>query len=47
VGNEENGSTVPNSNKIMINIINEPGETYKKSLKEEIMEKITEKLIKS
>jgi hypothetical protein len=43
VGNEENGYLVPDSNKTMINVINEPHDTHKKSLKAEITEKITEK----
>jgi cell division ATPase FtsA len=45
VGNEENGYPVPETNKTMINVINEPRDTYKKKfLKEEIMEEVIEKL---
>jgi hypothetical protein len=35
VGNEENGYPVPDPNKIMINVTEEPIDAYKKSLKEE------------
>jgi hypothetical protein len=45
VGNEETGYPVLEHNKIMINVIKEPSDAYKKSLKEEILEEITEKLI--
>jgi hypothetical protein len=46
VGNEENGYPVPDPNKTMINVTNKPSETHKKSLVEEIMEEVTERLIK-
>jgi hypothetical protein len=46
VGNEENGHTAPDPNKTMINITKEPSDTQKKSLKEEIFKKITEKHLK-
>jgi triacylglycerol esterase/lipase EstA (alpha/beta hydrolase family) len=46
VGNEENGYQVPDPNKTMINVTNEPRNAHKKkSLKEEIMEEITVKLM--
>jgi ElaB/YqjD/DUF883 family membrane-anchored ribosome-binding protein len=40
VGNEENGYPVLDSNKTVINAINDPSDAHKKCLKEEIMEKI-------
>jgi hypothetical protein len=45
VGNEENGYPVPDPNKTMINVTNEPSDIHKKSLKEKTMEEITEKLM--
>jgi hypothetical protein len=44
VRNEENGYPVPDPNKTMMNIINDPSDTHKKSQKKEIMEEVTEKL---
>jgi hypothetical protein len=40
LGNEENGYSVPDSNKTMINVTNEPIYTTKKSLEGEIREKM-------
>jgi hypothetical protein len=45
VVNEENEHPVPDPNRTMINITNEFGDTHKKSLKEKIMDDITEKLL--
>jgi hypothetical protein len=46
VGNEENGHPVPYPNKIMINATKEPSDGHKKkTLKEEILEEITEKFM--
>jgi hypothetical protein len=45
VGNEENGNVVPNLNKTMINITKEPNITHIKTLKEEILEEISEKFM--
>jgi hypothetical protein len=45
VRNEENEYPVPDSNRTMINIINGLSDAHKKSLKEEIMGMITEKLM--
>jgi hypothetical protein len=45
VVNEENGYTVPNPNKTMINVTQEPSDAHKKTLKEEILEEITEQFI--
>jgi hypothetical protein len=41
-GNEENGYPVPDSNKTKINNTKEPNNAHKNSLKEEILEAITE-----
>jgi molecular chaperone DnaK (HSP70) len=41
-GNEENGYPVPDSNKTKINYAKEPNETHKDTLKEEILQVITE-----
>jgi hypothetical protein len=41
-GNEENGYPVPDSNKTKINYLKEPKETHKNTLKEEILQEITE-----
>jgi hypothetical protein len=41
-GNEENGCPVPDSNKTKINYAHEPNEAQKNSLKEEILQVITE-----
>jgi hypothetical protein len=38
VGNEENGYPVPDPNKTMINVTNQPSDTHKKLVKEEIIE---------
>jgi hypothetical protein len=45
VGNEGNGYTVPDHNKTMINVTEEPSDIHKKTLKEGILEEITEKLM--
>jgi transcriptional regulator of heat shock response len=45
VGNEENEYPVPDPNRTMINITNEFSDTHKKTLKEEIMDEITKKLL--
>jgi hypothetical protein len=46
VGNEENRYPVSDPNKTMVNITNEPRDIHKKkSLKEEILEEVTEKLM--
>jgi hypothetical protein len=39
VGNEENGYPVPDPNKTMINVTNEPSDAHKKSLREETEKK--------
>jgi hypothetical protein len=39
VGKEVNGYPVPDSNKTMINVIKEPSDVHKKTIKEEILEK--------
>jgi hypothetical protein len=44
VGNEENGYPVPDLN-IWINVTKEPSDTHIKTLKEENLEDITEKLM--
>jgi hypothetical protein len=41
-GNEENGYPVPDSNKTKINYAKEPNEVHKNTLKEEILQVITE-----
>jgi hypothetical protein len=46
VGNKENGYPVPDLNKIMINVTKEPSDTHIKTLKEEILEDITEEFMK-
>jgi hypothetical protein len=47
VGNEENEYPVPDPNETMINATNELSDDHKKkSLKEEIMDEITEKSMK-
>jgi hypothetical protein len=38
VGNKENGYPVPDPNKTMINVTNQPSDTHKKLVKEEIIE---------
>jgi hypothetical protein len=43
VGNEENVYPVPDLNKTMINVTKKPNDTHIKTLKEEILEDITEK----
>jgi hypothetical protein len=45
VGNEENGYPVSDLNKTMINVIKEPSDTHIKTIKEEILENITEKFM--
>jgi hypothetical protein len=45
VGNEENGYPVPDLNKTMINVTKEPSDAHIKTLKEEILEDITEKFM--
>jgi hypothetical protein len=47
VGNEENGYSVPDLNKTMINVTKEPSDTHIKTLKEEILEDITEKFMET
>jgi hypothetical protein len=47
VGNEKNVYPVPDPNKIMINITKKPSDAHQKTLKEEILEVITEKLVKN
>jgi predicted house-cleaning noncanonical NTP pyrophosphatase (MazG superfamily) len=44
-GNELNGYPVPDLNKTMINITKEPSDTHIKTLKEEIVEDITNKFM--
>jgi microcompartment protein CcmL/EutN len=46
VGNEENGFPVPDPNKTMINVTKELSNVYKNTLKEEILQEITEKFMK-
>jgi hypothetical protein len=41
-GNEENGYSVQDSNKTKINYPKEPNEAYKNTLKEEILQELTE-----
>jgi hypothetical protein len=41
-GNEENGWPVPDANKTKIDYPKEPNEAHKNTLKEEILQKITE-----
>jgi hypothetical protein len=45
VGNEKKWILGPYFNKIMINATKEPSDTYKKTLKEEISEKFTGKIL--
>jgi hypothetical protein len=45
VGSEENGYPVPDLNKIMINVTKDLSETHIKTLKEEILEDITNKFM--
>jgi cell division ATPase FtsA len=45
VENAENGYPVPDLNKTMIKVIKEPSDAHKKTLKEEILKEITEKLM--
>jgi hypothetical protein len=44
-GNEENGYPVPDSSKTKINYPKEPNEAHKNTLKEEILQEITENFI--
>jgi hypothetical protein len=43
VGNEENEYPVPDPNKTMIHVTEEPSDAHKNTLKEEILQEITEK----
>jgi hypothetical protein len=43
VGNEENGYQAPDLKKRMINVRKKPGDTHKKTLKEEILKEMSEK----
>jgi hypothetical protein len=45
VGNEQNHYPVPDLNKTMINVTKEQRDTYIKTLKEKILEDITEKFM--
>jgi hypothetical protein len=45
VGNDENGYSVPDLNRRIINVTNEPRDANLKPLREEIMEETTEKLM--
>jgi hypothetical protein len=45
VGNEKNSYPVPDPKKTMKNITKEPSDAHKKTLKEKILEQITEKLM--
>jgi hypothetical protein len=45
VGNEENGYSVLDLNKTMINFIKEPSDTHIKTLKAETFEDITKKFM--
>jgi hypothetical protein len=45
LGNEKNRYPVPDLNKTMINVSKEPRNTHIKTLKEEILEDITEKFM--
>jgi hypothetical protein len=45
VGNEEKGYPVPESNRTMMNVTNEPSDAHIKPIKEEILEEITKKLM--
>jgi hypothetical protein len=45
-GNEENGYPVPDPNKTKINYSKEPNEAHKNTLKEEILQVITENFMK-
>jgi hypothetical protein len=45
VGNEENGHSIPDLNKTMINVTKEPSDTHIKTLEEEILEDITMKFM--
>jgi predicted house-cleaning noncanonical NTP pyrophosphatase (MazG superfamily) len=45
VGNEENGYPVSDTNKTMINVSKELSNAYKKTLKEEIWEEISDKFM--
>jgi hypothetical protein len=46
-GNEENGFSVPDSNKTRINDAKEPNNVHKNTLKEEILQVITENFMES
>jgi hypothetical protein len=45
VGNEENGYPVPDLHKTITNVTKEPSDTNIKTLKEEILEEISEKFL--
>jgi hypothetical protein len=45
VGNEENGHRDPDLNKTMINVTKEPSDAHKKTLKEVVLEEISEKFL--
>jgi hypothetical protein len=45
LGNKENGYPVPEPNKTMINVTEEPSDTHKKTPKEEILGETTEKFM--
>jgi hypothetical protein len=45
VGNEENEYRVPDPNKTMINITKESSDAHQKTLKEEILDEISEKFM--
>jgi phenylpyruvate tautomerase PptA (4-oxalocrotonate tautomerase family) len=44
---KKNGYMVPVLNKTMINVTKEPSDTHKKTLKEEILDNITEFMVKT
>jgi hypothetical protein len=46
VGNEENKYSVPDSNRMMLIMTNEPNEVHKKSLKQKIISENIERVIK-
>jgi hypothetical protein len=45
-GNEENGYSVPGPNKTMVNNTKEPSDAHENTLKEEILQEITENFMK-
>jgi hypothetical protein len=46
VGKEENGYPVPDLNTTMVNVTKEPSDAHKNTLKEEILQEITENFMK-